>query len=88
MLALAKTSRALIIEDDYDSEFYYDRMPLPAMKSLDVSDRVIYLGTFSKSFFNSLRLGYVVANEALIIRLSALHWNLSRNQLNFAALGI
>lgn len=78
LLALANSSQALIIEDDYDSEFYYDRMPLPALKSSDTSDRVIYLGTFSKSFFNSLRLGYVVADEALITRLSALHWNLSR----------
>lgn len=78
LLALANASRALIIEDDYDSEFYYDRMPLPALKSSDTNERVIYLGTFSKSLFNSLRLGYVVAGEALITRLSALHWSLSR----------
>ncbi|WDZ96233.1 PLP-dependent aminotransferase family protein [Herbaspirillum sp. WKF16] len=50
-----------VIEDDYDSEFRYQGRPLPALKSLDRNDRVIYSGTFSKSMFPGLRLAYVVA---------------------------
>jgi GntR family transcriptional regulator/MocR family aminotransferase len=50
-----------VIEDDYDSEFRYVGRPLPALKSLDRHDRVIYSGTFSKVMFPGLRLAYVVA---------------------------
>jgi len=68
----------LVIEDDYDSEFYYNRRPQPALKSNDESGGVVYLGTFSKSLFNSLRLGYIVASPELISELATLHWSLSR----------
>jgi GntR family transcriptional regulator/MocR family aminotransferase len=60
LLDWARASNAWIVEDDYDSEFYYDRRLLPSLKSLDRDDRVFYIGTFSKSLFPSLRLGYVV----------------------------
>ena len=50
-----------MIEDDYDSEFRYTGRPLPALKSLDQHDRVIYSGTFSKVMFPGLRPAYVVA---------------------------
>jgi GntR family transcriptional regulator/MocR family aminotransferase len=53
--------RSWIIEDDYDSEYRYLGRPLPALKSLDREDRVIYTGTFSKVMFPGLRLAYVVA---------------------------
>lgn len=68
----------LAIEDDYDSEYYYDRRPKPALKSSDRSGDIIYLGTFSKSLFNSLRLGFVVGSPELIAELATLHWSLSR----------
>jgi GntR family transcriptional regulator/MocR family aminotransferase len=68
----------LVIEDDYDSEYYYDRRPQPALKASDTSGGVIYLGTFSKVLFNSLRLGYVVAESSLVREIATLHWNLSR----------
>jgi GntR family transcriptional regulator/MocR family aminotransferase len=54
-----------IIEDDYDSEFRYDARPLPAMQGLDRHGRVIYLGTFSKVLFPSLRLAYAVLPPGL-----------------------
>lgn len=54
-----------ILEDDYDSEFRYQGQPVPALKALDRSDRVIYLGTFSKSFLPGARLSYVVLPESL-----------------------
>ncbi|TDX61787.1 GntR family transcriptional regulator/MocR family aminotransferase [Methylosinus sp. sav-2] len=66
LLAWAARQRAWIIEDDYDSEFRYVGQPLPALKSADREDRVIYTGTFSKVLFPSLRLGYLVAPDELV----------------------
>jgi GntR family transcriptional regulator / MocR family aminotransferase len=73
---LADRTDALIIEDDYDSEFYFDRHPLPALKAIDRGERVVYMGTFSKVLFNGLRLGYVVAHPTIIDRLVDLRWQL------------
>jgi GntR family transcriptional regulator/MocR family aminotransferase len=61
LLDWAKANGSWVIEDDYDSEFRYAGRPLPALKSLDQHDRVIYSGTFSKVMFPGLRLAYVVA---------------------------
>eukprot|EP01032_Pedospumella_encystans_P001621 gene1621-1880_t len=61
-MAAARTADALVIEDDYDSEFRYDVAPIPALASLD-RDRVAYLGTASKAVAPSLRLGWLVAPE-------------------------
>ena len=55
-----------IIEDDYDSEFRFDAHPKPAMMSLDVSDRVIYMNTFSKTLAPSIRISYMVLPGALM----------------------
>ncbi len=60
LLAFASQVGALIIEDDYDSEFHYDGRPVAALQGLDDADRVFYVGTFSKSTFADIRLGYVV----------------------------
>jgi GntR family transcriptional regulator/MocR family aminotransferase len=61
LLQWAGAARAWILEDDYDSEYRYLGRPLPALKSLDREDRVIYAGTFSKVLFPGLRLAYFVA---------------------------
>lgn len=66
LLALAQRHRAWIVEDDYDSEFHYDGQPMPAMQSLDRHGNVLYLGTFSKALFPSLRLAYLVVPPALV----------------------
>lgn len=66
LMDFAGRTRAWIIEDDYDSELRYGAAPLPSLQSLDPSDRVIYVGTFSKLLFPSLRLGYVVVPEPLL----------------------
>jgi len=66
LLAYASERRCWILEDDYDGEFRFDSKPIPALRSLDVRDRVIYVGSFSKIVFPSLRLGYVVCPKALV----------------------
>ncbi|HIP22286.1 MAG TPA: PLP-dependent aminotransferase family protein, partial [Rhodobacteraceae bacterium] len=57
-----------IIEDDYDSEFRYAGSPIPAMAGFDQLNRTLYVGSFSKVFSNSLRLGYIIAPEKLVER--------------------
>lgn len=54
-----------ILEDDYDGEFRYTQQPFPALASIDPS-RVIYLGTFSKSFLPGIRISYMVLPDALM----------------------
>lgn len=49
-----------VIEDDYDSEFKYSKRPVPALKSIDVNDKVIYIGSFSKSISPSFRVSFMV----------------------------
>ncbi|MDB5709256.1 MAG: bacterial regulatory s, gntR family protein [Sphingomonas bacterium] len=61
LLARAREIGAVVIEDDYDGEFLYDPHPQDALQTLDRDGRVFYVGTFSKSLFPSLRLGFVVA---------------------------
>lgn len=65
-IAHARASGAWLIEDDYDSEFLYDHQPAPALQGLDEQGRVVYIGTFSKSLFPSVRLAYMVLPEALV----------------------
>ena len=66
LLEWAASAGAWIVEDDYDSEYRYGGRPLSALQGLDGGGRVIYVGTFSKVLFPALRLGYVVAPEALV----------------------
>ncbi|MDY6946370.1 MAG: PLP-dependent aminotransferase family protein [Pseudomonadota bacterium] len=61
LLAFANAHDAVIIEDDYDSEFRFGARPLDALQTLDRAGSVFYVGTFSKSLFPDLRLGFVVA---------------------------
>jgi GntR family transcriptional regulator/MocR family aminotransferase len=60
LLEWARAEKAWILEDDYDSEFRYAGPPLTALAGIDGGDRVIYIGTFSKTLFPSLRLAYIV----------------------------
>ena len=66
LLRRASDDDLLVIEDDYDFEMSYLVPPMPALKSMDDAGRVIYLGSFSKSLFPGLRLGYLVASAPLI----------------------
>ena len=66
LLDWAEQAGAWIVEDDYDSEFNYDGAPLAALKSMRSADRVIHCGSFNKSMFNALRIGYAVVPKALV----------------------
>jgi len=72
LLEWAQRSRAWIIEDDYDSEYRYGSLPIASLQGLDGNARVIYIGTFSKVMFPSLRLGYLVIPVDLIERFAAM----------------
>lgn len=66
LLQLAEQAQGYIIEDDYDSEFRYEGRPLPSLHSLDQHDRTIYMTTFSKVLFPSLRLACMVLPKELV----------------------
>ncbi len=72
LLDMACREDIVIIEDDYESEIEFLAQPTPALKSLDKNDRVIYVGSMSKTLAPGLRIGYVVAPEAVISELRAL----------------
>ncbi|WLE61799.1 PLP-dependent aminotransferase family protein [Burkholderia plantarii] len=65
LLEYARQHGAWIIEDDYDSEFRYGSRPLASLQGLDTSGQVIYVGSFGKTLFPGLRVGYLVAPEPL-----------------------
>ena len=66
LLDWAKRANAYLLEDDYDSEYRYAGRPLAALQGLDNTDRVIYIGTFSKVLFPALRIGYLILPPALV----------------------
>jgi GntR family transcriptional regulator/MocR family aminotransferase len=72
LIEQAREAGALIIEDDYDSEFRHDGPPLSAMQGLAPDAPVLYLGTFSKTMFPALRIGVMVVPAALAHPLRAL----------------
>ncbi|SAK52568.1 GntR family transcriptional regulator [Caballeronia arationis] len=65
LLEYARQHRCWIIEDDYDSEFRYGSRPLASLQGLDTAGQVIYVGSFGKTLFPGLRIGYIVVPEAL-----------------------
>jgi GntR family transcriptional regulator/MocR family aminotransferase len=65
-IAWAQQEQAWIIEDDYDSEFHYAGKPTACVQGLDRHERTIYIGTFTKSMFPGLRIGYMVLPPSLL----------------------
>lgn len=72
LLRIADRCDSILIEDDFETENRYDTPPTPALKSLDRTGRVIYIGSLSKSFAPGLRVGYIVAPRELAHELRAL----------------
>lgn len=76
LLNWAQSSGAWIVEDDYDSEYRYESQPIAALQGLDANSRVIYIGTFSKVLFPSLRIGYLVVPPDLVERFVAVRFSM------------
>lgn len=79
LLDWAKRTGAVVIEDDYDGEFRYEGWPVESMQGLDRDGRVIYVGTFSRTIFPALRIGYLVAPTTLVKALTAAKWLCDRH---------
>lgn len=78
LLALARQQGCWIVEDDYDSEFRFSGQPIPALQGLVADAPVVYVGTFSKTLYPGLRLGYVVIPRPLVSDLKHAHAELYR----------
>lgn len=76
LLNWAQLHGAWIIEDDYDSEYRFESAPISSLQGLDINSRVIYIGTFSKVLFASLRLGYMVIPPDLVERFAAARYTM------------
>jgi GntR family transcriptional regulator/MocR family aminotransferase len=76
LLEWSRQASSWIVEDDYDSEYRFDTMPIPSLQGLDPCDRVIYIGTFSKVLRPSLRLGYIVIPADLVDRFVAVRFSM------------
>ncbi len=72
LLQLARDKDMILIEDDYDSEINQATNPIPALKAMDSDNRVIYIGSLSKSVSPGIRVGYMIADEELISEIRAL----------------
>jgi GntR family transcriptional regulator / MocR family aminotransferase len=79
LLEWARKSNAVVVEDDYDGEFRYAGQPLESMQGLDREGRVIYIGTFSRTVFSALRVGYLIAPKKLVPALTAAKWLCDRH---------
>jgi GntR family transcriptional regulator/MocR family aminotransferase len=79
LLEWARTHRAVVLEDDYDSEYRYSGPPLPAMHGFADGAAVIYIGTFSNVMFRGLRVGYLVVPPELIAPFTVAKWMADRH---------
>jgi GntR family transcriptional regulator / MocR family aminotransferase len=79
LLAWARANEAIVVEDDYDGEFRYEGQPLESLQGLDTEGRVIYTGTFSRTVFSALRIGYLVVPSSLIRAFTAAKWLCDRH---------
>jgi GntR family transcriptional regulator/MocR family aminotransferase len=74
LLEWARCKNSVIVEDDYDGEFHYEGRPLESLQGLDTEGRVVYVGTFSRTVFPALRIGYLIVPKALAPAFTAAKW--------------
>jgi GntR family transcriptional regulator/MocR family aminotransferase len=79
LLRWARRANAVIVEDDYDGEFRYDGKPLESLQGLDGEGRVVYVGTFSRTVFSALRIGYLVVPSKLSAAFTGAKWLCDRH---------
>jgi GntR family transcriptional regulator / MocR family aminotransferase len=79
LLQWAKQTGAAIVEDDYDGEFRYRGQPLESLQGMDREGRVIYIGTFSRTVFAALRIGYLIVPKGLMQAFIAAKWLCDRH---------
>jgi GntR family transcriptional regulator / MocR family aminotransferase len=79
LLRWAARNNAVLVEDDYDGEFRYEGKPLESLQGLDREGRVVYVGTFSRTVFSALRIGYLVVPHSLLGAFSAAKWLCDRH---------
>ena len=79
LIEWSRRHNAVLIEDDYDSEYRYSGPPLPSLQGLATGVAVIYIGTFSKVMFPSLRIGYLIAPPSLVARVRRAKWLADRH---------
>ncbi|NID14070.1 PLP-dependent aminotransferase family protein [Luteibacter yeojuensis] len=79
ILDWARRSNAVVVEDDYDGEFRYDGQPLQSLQGLDTAGRVIYVGTFSRTIFAALRVGYLIVPKSLVDAFATAKWLADRH---------
>jgi GntR family transcriptional regulator / MocR family aminotransferase len=75
----ARRMDTLVVEDDYDGEYRYEDQSLQSLQGLDSEGRVIYIGTFSRTIFSSLRIGYLVVPKPLISVFTSAKWLCDRH---------
>jgi GntR family transcriptional regulator / MocR family aminotransferase len=74
LIEWSRQHNAVLIEDDYDSEYRFSGPPLPSLQGLATGVAVIYIGTFSKVMFPALRIGYVIAPQSLVAQMRRAKW--------------
>lgn len=79
LLDWARRTDALVVEDDYDGEFRYEEQPLQSLQGLDPDGRVIYIGTFSRTIFPALRIGYLIVPKSLTEAFTSAKWLCDRH---------
>ena len=79
LLDWASGKDAVVVEDDYDGEFRYEGQPLESLQGLDTEGRVIYTGTFSRTIFSALRIGYLIVPESLVPAFTSAKWLCDRH---------
>jgi GntR family transcriptional regulator/MocR family aminotransferase len=74
LLEWARKKHAAIVENDHDGEFHYEGRPLESLQGLDTEGRIIYVGTFSRTVFPALRIGYLIVPKSLTAAFTAAKW--------------
>ena len=74
LLDWARRKNAVIVENDHDGEFHYEGRPLESLQGLDTEGRIVYLGTFSRTVFPALRIGYLIVPKSLVRAFTAAKW--------------